>query len=175
MTSLLNPWLAMSSILARTTSRYGDVYWRERLISSRRSWPVSSIVNGLNLGMITLLLVIMPEVYVIVFTNWTTKLAHGRSFAHLAFRIADQHSLSSSRAFSRRCRRGDAGARRSPAAASQRLRAARCRRRTGCRQGIGGALAQRRAAVAIRRSPNDDQGHHPRQRLADALRISRHG
>jgi hypothetical protein len=68
---LLSPWLAMSTILARTTSRYDDVYWRERLISSRRSWPVSSIVNGLNLGMITplLVLVIMPEMYVIVFKN----------------------------------------------------------------------------------------------------------
>jgi hypothetical protein len=52
MTSLLNPWLARRTILARITSRYGDVYLRERLSSSLCSCSVSSITNGLALGMV---------------------------------------------------------------------------------------------------------------------------
>ena len=50
MTSFDKPWAASSTNLARTTSRYGDVYRRARASSSSRSAAVSSIRYGLTLG-----------------------------------------------------------------------------------------------------------------------------
>lgn len=40
----------MSTILARTTSRYGNVYLRARASKTVRSWSLNSMVNGLVLG-----------------------------------------------------------------------------------------------------------------------------
>ena len=60
------------------------------------------------------------------------------------------------------------------AAPSQRLRADRRGRRPRRGQGVGGALAEGRAAVAARRRADHDQGHHAGQGLADALRLARH-
>src|SRR5437879_5055742 len=50
MTSFDNPWAARRTILARITSRYGDVYLRALDSNSPRSGCVRSIVNGLCLG-----------------------------------------------------------------------------------------------------------------------------
>jgi hypothetical protein len=50
MTSFANPSAAISTILARMTSRYGDVYRRALASRSRRSSADSFIVNGLFLG-----------------------------------------------------------------------------------------------------------------------------
>src|SRR5271157_1326573 len=47
---LPSPSLARSTILARITSRYGDVYSLTRASSSTRSSLVSSITEGLRLG-----------------------------------------------------------------------------------------------------------------------------
>jgi DNA-binding XRE family transcriptional regulator len=49
MRSLPSPWLARSTILARMTSRYGDVYSLDRASSSACSSLVSSIAKGLRL------------------------------------------------------------------------------------------------------------------------------
>src|SRR6266581_1751411 len=45
------PLAAMRITFARTTSRYGAVYRAARPSSTDRSWGVSSMVNGLLLGM----------------------------------------------------------------------------------------------------------------------------
>src|SRR5439155_3918316 len=50
MTSLAKPWAARSTILARMTSRYGDVYLRALSASSLRSAPVNSTTYGLRRG-----------------------------------------------------------------------------------------------------------------------------
>src|SRR5260370_32302341 len=50
MISLGRPCAAMSMILARITSRYGDVYFRALASSSRRSSTDSVILYGLFLG-----------------------------------------------------------------------------------------------------------------------------
>jgi hypothetical protein len=50
MTSFDTPAAASHTSLARTTSRYGDVYRRARASSSSRSARVSSIRDGLTLG-----------------------------------------------------------------------------------------------------------------------------
>src|SRR5439155_19510538 len=50
MTSLAKPWAARSTILARMTSRYGDVYLRALSASSLRSVPVNSTTYGLGRG-----------------------------------------------------------------------------------------------------------------------------
>src|SRR5271157_4233721 len=50
--SLPNPWLASSTIFARITSRYRDVYSLQRLSNSACSCSVSWITNGLRLGMV---------------------------------------------------------------------------------------------------------------------------
>src|SRR5436309_13074742 len=50
MTSLAKPWAARSTILARMTSRYGDVYLRALSASSLRSAPVNSTTYGLGRG-----------------------------------------------------------------------------------------------------------------------------
>src|SRR5439155_9053126 len=50
MTSLAKPWAARSTILARMTSRYGDVYLRTLSASSLRSAPVNSTTYGLGRG-----------------------------------------------------------------------------------------------------------------------------
>src|SRR5258708_11779767 len=50
MVSLAKPWLAKSTILARMTSRYGDVYSRDRLTSSQRSSSERLMTNGLLRG-----------------------------------------------------------------------------------------------------------------------------
>jgi len=49
---LPSPWLARSTILARTTSRYGDVYSLDQATNSARSFLVRSITYGLFLGTI---------------------------------------------------------------------------------------------------------------------------
>jgi len=51
MTSFSRPSAAKSTILARMTSRYGDVYFRALLASSRRCSADNLIANGLLLGM----------------------------------------------------------------------------------------------------------------------------
>ena len=48
MTSLDNPWAAKRMILARITSRYGDVYLRVRISSFSCSLDVSTMRNGLE-------------------------------------------------------------------------------------------------------------------------------
>ena len=55
MTSLSNPSAASSTILARITSQYADVYRRDRASSSVRSSLVKVTINGLFLGMAGLL------------------------------------------------------------------------------------------------------------------------
>src|SRR5271157_4788614 len=50
MLSLGRPCAARSTILARMTSRYGDVYFRVRASSSSRSWGVRTIRKGLERG-----------------------------------------------------------------------------------------------------------------------------
>jgi len=55
MTSLSNPSAAISTILARITSQYADVYRRERASNSERSSLVKVTTNGLFLGMAGLL------------------------------------------------------------------------------------------------------------------------
>ena len=50
MTSLRRPSAASSTILARMTSRYGDVYLRARASNAARSSAVSSMMYGLCLG-----------------------------------------------------------------------------------------------------------------------------
>jgi hypothetical protein len=47
---VVEPSAAMSTILARTTSRYGNVYLRARASRIVRSWSLNSMVNGLVLG-----------------------------------------------------------------------------------------------------------------------------
>ena len=51
MTSLVRPWPAKSTILARITSRYGDVYLRDILANSAYSSLVKVMTKGLSLGM----------------------------------------------------------------------------------------------------------------------------
>ena len=53
MTSFDNPWAARSTILARMTSRYDDVYFRARASSAVRSLPLSVTTNGLWRGIQT--------------------------------------------------------------------------------------------------------------------------
>src|SRR5215475_15193670 len=53
MTSFSRPAAAISTILARSTSRYGDVYLRALDSSSRRCSPDSLIVYGLSLGILS--------------------------------------------------------------------------------------------------------------------------
>ena len=48
MTSLGNPWAAKRTILARITSRYGDVYFRARVFNFSCSSEVSTMRNGLE-------------------------------------------------------------------------------------------------------------------------------
>lgn len=55
MTSLSNPSAASSTILARITSQYADVYRRDRASSSDRSSLVKVTMNGLFLGIAGLL------------------------------------------------------------------------------------------------------------------------
>src|SRR6516225_10709330 len=50
MMSLAKPWLARSTILARMTSRYGDVYCRDRLTNSECSSSERRMMNGLFRG-----------------------------------------------------------------------------------------------------------------------------
>src|SRR5271157_2644417 len=50
MLSLGRPCAARSTILARMTSRYGDVYFRVRASSSSRSWGARTIRKGLERG-----------------------------------------------------------------------------------------------------------------------------
>ena len=51
MTSFARPWAANSTIFARMTSRYGDVYRRARTESASRSASVNWTRYGLILGM----------------------------------------------------------------------------------------------------------------------------
>jgi hypothetical protein len=50
--SLERPSAANRIILARNTSKYGNVYLRDRLSRIWRSWRDSRIVNGLCLGIL---------------------------------------------------------------------------------------------------------------------------
>ena len=99
---------------------------------------------------------------------------HVRSLARLAVRRATLDPLCPSRTLSGRCRPGDAGPRSGAAAPPQCLRPDRRGRRARRREGRAGALAEGRAALAARRRADHDQGHHPGQGLADALRLARH-
>lgn len=50
MTSLANPAAARSTIFARMTSRYGDVYRRALAASFLRSWALNLTMYGLVRG-----------------------------------------------------------------------------------------------------------------------------
>src|SRR6266478_8891784 len=51
MMSLERPCAASNTIFARTTSQYGDVYWRAWACRATRSSLERTIANGLSLGM----------------------------------------------------------------------------------------------------------------------------
>src|SRR5215471_20810803 len=81
MRSFGKPWLAKRTILARMTSRYGDVYCRARLSSSECSSSERLIMKGLFLGILhsfcrgqPIHIVISQSIkYVAVFTKSRTK------------------------------------------------------------------------------------------------------
>src|SRR5258708_6193310 len=99
---------------------------------------------------------------------------HVRSLARLALRLATLDALRPSRTLSGRRRRGYAGACSDAATSPQCLCPDRRSRRARLGEGLAGALADGRAAVAARRRADLDQGHHAGQGLADALRLVRH-
>ncbi len=75
MVSLERPWAAIRTILARITSRYGDVYLRTLDFNSCRSSFVRTTVKGLCLGIeATSAETIVTQKYVIVFMKTSTKL-----------------------------------------------------------------------------------------------------
>src|SRR2546422_117526 len=74
MVSLERPWAAIRTILARITSRYGDVYLRTLDFNSCRSSFVRTTVKGLCLGIeATSAETIVTQKYVIVFMKTSTK------------------------------------------------------------------------------------------------------
>ena len=73
MVSLERPWAAIRTILARITSRYGDVYLRTLDFNSCRSSFVRTTVKGLCLGIeATSAETIVTQKYVIVFMKTST-------------------------------------------------------------------------------------------------------